>query len=1072
MFLWPFPKKQTHRRMARAGALILRLAMPGVLAFPLVPISITPCTAAEISPVQVDTVGLRPGTVEILFQDGSPAGASYRLDGSRDAGASGWQSETAEAEDLGSGRFRFTISREDEAAHYFRIARLSPPAGSYPLRLNEVMAANASALADEDGDFPDWVELQNYGTAPVPLAGLRLADGLESEEPWVFPARLLEPGACLLIFASGKDRKPLEGELHSDFALRNGSEPVVLLDPTGLLIDRILPPALDDDIALGLFEDAWYPYPKELASPGLPNRPFLFGAPDPVLDPPWLLTPGGLHSAPLQVVLETDLDGAAIRYTLDGAEPVHSLFSSNSTLYDEPFTLTRSALVRARIFLPGGRSRTLTRTYIIGADHNLPIVALAGDPAAFAFRDGFLYGMGSALSAGGSVNGSFPYSNSNAWLDREIAIHFEFFDPEARTLEMGAGLQIFGGWGSRGYPQKSFALFARRQYGAGSIQHRIFPELDIERFESLVLRNSGNDNQSTHFTWPRQPITAFGPAQGHGSYFVNSRFTLFRDAMLQRLVRETGLDLQAWRPAVLYLNGDYWGLYNLREKTNEHFVASHHGLEPDSIDLIEGYGTANAGSAAAYAAMRSFVAGRDLSLEDNYARVKSEFLDIPNFIDYHLAVIYFQNFDIGNIKCWRSAQGDGKFRWILYDQDYGFDLWPPETYGPAMARDYADYDNMFRFYTNPAGAGTGWPNEGGRTLLLRKLLENEAFRAGFILRCASLLNTLFEPARVESIIDGMAAQIRPEIERHLQRWSWPELESRGFGPPHKPADPPLTIGLWEENVGGLKDFARSRPEELRQDLLEHFQLPNGSGELEVRLDPPDGGAVRAGSALATYDGWRGTWFTDFPTPIQSVPAPGFRHASWQGPVTEDPDGSASVEVRQDQLTTLVAHFQRVAPSDPAHAAVVVSEVHYHPSDGQTSGEWIELHNAGNTPVTLTGWSILDDNDGHRFVLPESVLAPGGFLVVAQDPGAFLEAYPSLPAPVAGGFNFNFSNSSDRIRLLDAGGALIVSFRYVDKSPWPAADGSGYTMELANPAGDPADPASWRRSAALGGSPGT
>ncbi|HUF60656.1 MAG TPA: CotH kinase family protein [Verrucomicrobiales bacterium] len=1065
------PKKRTHRRWTPDPALVCRGSIPVVLVFALGQLLCKPCRAAEALAVGIDAVGLGPGVIEILFQDGAPAGASYRLDASSDAGATGWRPEVLEAEDLGSGRFRFTVSREGEAARYFRIARLPPPIESYPVRLNEVMTANASALADEDGDFPDWVELQNFGTTPVSLAGWLLADALESQQPWVFPDRLLEPGACLLLFASGKDRNPIAGELHSDFALRNGSEPVVLLDPNGILVDRLLPPALDDDIALGLFEDVWYPYPKELASPGLPNRPFPSGTPDPVLEPPWLLTPGGIHSAPVQVAFETGLDGAAIRFTLDGAEPLHSLFSSNSTLYDGPFMLTQSAVVRVRTFLPGGRSRTLTRTYIIGAEHNLPIVALAGDPSAFAFGDGFLYGMGPALNAGGSVNGSFPYSNSNAWQDREIAIHFEFFDPEARTLEMGAGLKIFGGWGSRGYPQKSFALFARRKYGAGSIQHRIFPELDIERFESLVLRNSGNDNQSTHFTWPRPPITAFGQTQAHGSYFVNSRFTLFRDAMLQRLVRETGLDIQAWRPAVLYLNGDYWGVYNLREKTTEHFVASHHHLEPDSIDLIEGYGTANAGSAAIYSAMRSFVAGRDLSLEDNYARVASEHLDIPNFIDYHLAVIYFQNFDIGNIKCWRSDAGDGKFRWILYDQDYGFDLWPPETYGPAMSRDYADYDNMFRFYTNPAGSGTGWPNEGGRTLLLRKLLENADFQGDFIQRCASLLNTLFEPARVESVIDDMAAQIRPEIERHLRRWSWPELERRGFGPPHKPAEPGLTLGLWEENVDGLKDFARSRPAELRDDLIAHFQLPNGFGELEVRLDPPDGGSVRAGSALAAGDGWRGTWFVDFPPPIQSLPAPGFRHASWQGPLTEKPDGSTFAQVQRDQITTIAALFHAVSPLDPSHTAIVISELQYHPAGDQTSGEWIELHNAGTSPVTLTGWSILDDDDDHRFLLPEIELAPGGFLIVAREPDAFLSAYPNLPVSIAGGFDFNFSNSSDRLRLLDAGGALIVSLRYEDQSPWPAADGSGHTMELVNPAGDPADPTSWRTSPALGGSPG-
>ena len=141
---------------------------------------------------------------------------------------------------------------------------------------------------------------------------------------------------------------------------------------------------------------------------------------------------------------------------------------------------------------------------------------------------------------------------------------------------------------------------------------------------------------------------------------------------------------------------------------------------------------------------------------------------------------------------------------MLYDQDYSFNLWKPDVYLPAMRRNYSDYDNMFDFYTNPRGSGTGWPNSGGRTLLFRKMLENDQFKESLIQRCADLLNTLLASDRVVARIDLMADAIRPEMERHLTRWSWAGIRARGFGIPHKQEDEPLTVAHWERNVESMR----------------------------------------------------------------------------------------------------------------------------------------------------------------------------------------------------------------------------------------------------------------------------
>ncbi len=610
---------------------------------------------------------------------------------------------------------------EGESSGFVRVVAGSLSA-SLEVVISEVMSNNESTLTDGDGDHPDWIELYNAGGTPANLSGYHLSDSDANPGKWAFAAgTTLEPGAYLLVFASGKEGAAVPaGELHATFRLSNGDEPVLLSDPGQRVVDRLDPGPQAADHSVGRAHDdpgTYYVFDAGEASPGESNHDFMGSPPEPFIQAPIFSVQGGVFDGPVTLELLPPRGGDLIRYTVDGTEPTR-----RSLPYDGPIELAETTVIRAAVIgVPG--SHPVTHSYLVGVDHQLPVISLAADPANFDFRDGYLYGFGDHMfTSQGDIIGTFPYSSSNAWKrDREIEAGLEFYEPDdGGSLRMNVGVKIFGGWGSRGYPQKSMALFARREYGYGKIRHRFFPDRPVDSFESIVLRNSGNDNQSTWLTYPRLPIREFSPPAGHGSYFVNGNFTMFRDALMQSLVTETGLDTQGYRPAVLYLNGDYWGIYNIREKFTEHYVESTHDVPTDQIDLIEGYGTANSGSASFYNLMRNFIGGNSMADPDNYRVVQARYLDIDNFIDYHLAVIYGQNFDIGNIKCWRrQSSRDGQFRWMLYDQDYSFHLWKPEVYLPAMKRDYADYDNMFAFCTNPVGSGTGWPNSGGRTLLLR-----------------------------------------------------------------------------------------------------------------------------------------------------------------------------------------------------------------------------------------------------------------------------------------------------------------------------------------------------------------
>ena len=815
-----------------------------------------------------------------------------------------WKDVTIEGVDWGDNHtHRIRVEVSDVSMAFYRVIFLhKAETPSQLILLSEICSSNSSVLADEDGDYSDWIELYNPGSKAISLNEWMLSDEVRFEDPWKFPETILEPGQYLLIYASGKDRRRPDSPLHTSFRISADGEPLILKDAQGALVDAIRIGALSSDTSLGRLAgdiDQWVIFENDAVSPLLPNaeseRRF-------VEFPAFSLDPGFYEDA-VSLSISTLSNGGTVLYSLNGEDP-----SVNGIVYDGTLSLEETTVVRSvAVNGNGERSEEVAGTFFIGDSSTLAVVSLAVPSGNFEIHDGYLYGFGEHMfGRRGTVTANFPYSASNAWMDREIPVSFELFEPDGtRGFQQRLGVKIFGGWGSRGYPQKSLAFFARSEYGKGKVRYPMFPDLEIDAFESFVLRNSGNDNQSTHQIPPRSEITAFDRTRSNGSYFVNGNYTLMRDAMMQRLARNLNVDRQAYRPAAVFLNGDYWGIYNLREKLNEHYVASHHDVDADQIDLIEGYGSANSGSSSNYNAMRNYMQNGSLASESRYAHVTENYLDVQSFMDYHVAILYFQNFDIGNIKQWRLRDG-GKFRWMLYDQDYGFNLWKPEVYLPAMRRDYADYDNMFDFHTNASGSGTGWPNAGGRTMMLRKMLENDGFRIQFINRCADLLNTDFKSEQVLKTIEEMASVIRPEIPRHLARWSWDALLARNHGSPFDEEDEPLSIEQWEAHIEVLKEFAQERPDKLRQDLMSHFDLTSGTYRLQIEIQPPEAGVVYINSTThLDLPQSEGVYFSDVPVTCIAEPADGYRFQQW------NPSEQTTVQIQLQRPATRVVQLKAI-----------------------------------------------------------------------------------------------------------------------------------------------------------------
>lgn len=863
-------------------------------------------------------VVLQPSEISFRFQGVSRSIEGFELQRSSQIGQGAfWMPDKAAViREIAEGLYEVSASIHAIGPIFYRIVagRLAEKV----LLINEVMSKNISSITDEFGGFSDWIEIYNLGHVAVNLNGYGLSDNDAKLHKWRFPDVLIQPSSFLLVFASGEESISPDGASHASFRLDVAGETLVLSNPAQQILDKVNLPALAGDLSFGRLPDGgdeWHTYSETNSSPGRPNSIESMG---PFIEPPQFLLESSFFPANTAISVEFSATAPThvIRFTTDGSAP-----GLNSALYADPILLNKTSVVRAIAFRGTMKSAESSRSFFFGINHELPIISLAGNPSHFEFENGFLYGLGpSVISRRGTVLQNYPFSGSNAWRDRESEVFLEFYEPGHELgFRMKAGLKIFGGWGSRGYPQKSFALFARAKYGRGKIKYQIFPEKDIREFETLVLRNSGNDNQSTLQTPVRPPIREFGATQSYGSYFANGNFTLIRDALMQHLVDGIGLDTQAYRPAVVYINGEYWGIYNIREKMNEHYVVSNHGVEKGQMDLIEGYGSVRAGTDQTYRTMRNYINANDLTTSQAYQFVKDSFLDIENFIDYHLAVIYFQNFDIGNIKCWRPQSPGETFRWMLYDQDYGFNLWPPDVYVPAMARDFSDYDNMFQFYTAGTGTSTGWPNAGGRTMLLRRMLTNSDFREQFITRCADLLNSAFREERVGVTINRLAAAIRSEIPAHLHRWSWTEIEKRGFGIPHKLEHEPFVIETWERNLGVLHDFAKSRPTKLRQDCISHFRLNQGLSTLIIDVDSLNGGHVQVNSLTLTEFPWTGSFFAEYPVSIRAVPNPGFRFSEWSGAAQGVSDVFGTIDLVGNEEATIVAQFVR-EPSGLNHAS--------------------------------------------------------------------------------------------------------------------------------------------------------
>ncbi len=873
---------------------------------------------------------------------------------------------------------------------------ITTPLFSQSLFINEFLASNNATYDDEYGEFDDWVEIYNAGSTPVDLGGMYLTDDLSNATKLQIPTgspnlTTLDAGEFFIFWFDGQ---PEQGIFHLDAKLKASGEQLGLWASDGLtVIDSFTYGPQTVDISQGRQPDgspSWNffstPTPgSENDTPGSINFVAM----------PTASKTAGYYAGTQSVSLSTTTPGAEIRFTTNGDEP-----QAYSTLYTIPLSIDETTTLRARAFKTNMfDSRVMTHTYLYNVDHDFPVVCLSTDDDNFFDSDDGIY--------------------ENYEEDLERPVHVEFFEQDATlAFKIDMGVKIHGS-GSASLPQKSLALTARSSYGANKINYPIFPDLDTEEFGSVVLRSSGQD-------W---------------------NLTMFRDAVSSSLVRdlsdvgdlilEPRMYNQGYRPTVVYLNGNYFGIHNLREKMDWRYVDSYFGLDKDDIDVIDGNDNVEQGSIAAWDEFYNFVEDHNFSDETNFDSLKT-WLEIDHFLDYNIFQIYIDNHDwpMNNNKRWRARTPNGKWRWFTYDLDFSTGLY---TDGGWNTGDF-DGNALARAL---APNSTSWPNASFSTLILRRCMEHPKFKQDFINRMADQLNILYDSTRFVNRINQFENTYLPESAMQQALWS------NFYG--------------WDDDIDKLRNFANGRVEAVRDHVVAEFSEVAGIADVDLNISPAAAGKILFSTLnlIPANLPFSGVYFEQIDIPIQAIPARGYLFDSWT--TTENMSNDAQTIVKITDDASITANFIQGATNS---APIVINEINYNSPDNPNAGDWIELYNNSATAVDLSAW-YFEDESGDYFGFPAgTVMAPNAYLVLAEDRANFQAVYPAIN-DLLGDFgnslvgSFKLSNKAETLRLYTANGTLVDSVRYEDNAPWPvAADGDGPTLQLIDADLDNALASSW------------
>jgi len=919
--------------------------------------------------------------------------------------------------------------------------------------INEFVASNNQGLQDEDGDACDWIELYNSGASAVSILGWALTDGSNDWDKWTFPNVSIGAGEYLVVFASGKDRTPTNGDnLHTNFSLSASGEYLAMYDASGepqqsSVFDPQYPEQRTDYSygRYGTGSEFRYLNPP---TPGGPNESsFAYEGFAANVE---FSTGRGFYDAPFALTLSTGTPGATIRYTTDGSEPTESA----GELYTSAISVANTATIRAAAFGTGYLPSTVvTHTYIFLEDvinqpeypPEFPTVWHEGFPVNYQMHpdvvDEYRAVLDDALLSIPTMSivmdmddlfsqetGIYPNSEERgvAW-ERPASV--ELMYPDGREgFDVNCGIRIYGDGSAIPHVnlKHTFRLLFKSMYGPAKLHYPLFEGSPVTEFDTIILRGTSN------FSW----VHRMDDLEWQRENALYIRDVWARDAQL-----DMGHLASRSTYVHLYLNGLYWGLYNPSERPSAPFLADHLGGDKEDWDVLNS-GEVVDGNRDAWNTMMA-MANAGLETEEAYQAIQ-EYLDVENLIDYMILQHYLQNEDWtgSNWYAGRRREPGAQYMFFIWDAEYSI------------------YD---------IGANTTtWDHNDTALRLYNRLRTNPEFRMLFADRVHRHLfngGVLTAEAATETWMER-ANQINPAIVGESARWgdSWMGMHDNV---------PYTRDGDWIPALNWVLDeFLPYRPAILVDqyraiDLYPDVEAPvfhvNGVYQHGGYVTPGDSltmvNANASGTIYYTLDG-------SDPRVRGTPPAIAGSAIQYTGPITLTDTTHVKARILDGTVWSALnrATFYTRALAD----ALRVTELMYHPAGG--GAEFIELHNVGSEPEDLSGVYF---SEGIQFTFGAgTVLHPGEYVVLvsSDDEVSFLSQYPGVA--IGGRYEFKLDNGGERIDVRDANGNVLISFTYDDDAPWPTEpDGLGCSLVRVDLEGDPNDPASWSASRQVGGSPG-
>lgn len=827
---------------------------------------------------------------------------------------------------------------------------------------------------------------QRYDIEPIIWKNLlkngRNVIALQNHNFWNHMPLVIKPWLSLAMADSNVQTSAFASELsipeiplHTNFKINADGENIYLFNEYGEQIQKLEVPGLQADISYGFLantEDSLSIF--NTPTPGLINshQGFTGFIPDTCK----MLSENGFYEDSVLVELINFDSSYRAFYTLDGDLP-----DTNSYEYDTAFWIDSTVVFRIQYFsdslLPGAISNY---SWFVNDSSQLPIISLMTDSVNLWDEEYGIYVKGNVYWS------DAPYFEANFWQNWERPIHIHQFNKNKEFLwEQDAGVKIHGNF-TRQLPQKSLGLYAKSKYGKSQFEHKMFSQKPwMTENKRFLLRNAGNDNMQAHM----------------------------RDLLIHKRMSATNIDVQQGYPVSSYLNGEYWGIYHLREKIDRYYLEANHGVNPDEVNLLEQNGLIINGDRNHFEDLVQFVKSYNLSNPSNYQYI-SDRIDIENWIDLYIANLFHYNNDWPhhNSKFW-SAPGE---RWhqILVDLDVSMNI------NSATA---ADKNPLPRMYEDSLSY---------LAIFYQELLENKNFRRLYINRFADLMNTIFLPAEYMSVFDSLKAEMEPEMYRHCQKWGMNYYN--------------WSLGYYTNNIA---DFIEERPAYMREFLKETYEL--GSYDtIQLSVEPSGKGRIKLNTITISENNWQGLYFDSIPVSLEAIPNPGFEFIRWESESSPQLADSGRILNRYflksfDDITAIF--YSESGTEDTIQLAI--SEINYREWENAESGNWIEIYNRENDTVDMSHWTIRGARPFKTWEIPmNTFIAPNSYLVLVQDTTTFKKWHPNIR--FAGPFEFDLDDKyEEKISLYDHLNRLVCGMSYSKDSPWPDNSATAHTIELKN-----------------------